>query len=162
MGRVGEVVIKDLGLENYASGLRELSQFVVKAGYPSEVDVGNADDGDDWATEISEIALVALANEFGTDKVPERSFIRSAIDEGRRDIENLKAELAQRVAVGQLSAKQALEALGVKAVDLIKNKIVEIKTPANAPLTVAIKGYNNPLIRTGQMKNSTQFVVARK
>jgi hypothetical protein len=105
------------------------------------------------------VAEVATFNEFGTRNIPERSFIRSTMDENVKDLLALNKSLFYRMAEGKVTTAQALTILGLKIQALIKAKITNLRTPPNAPSTIAKKKSSNPLIDTGLMRNSVTFVV---
>jgi hypothetical protein len=104
------------------------------------------------------LAEVATFNEFGTERIPERSFIRSTMDENRRKLlmENIK--LFFQMAAGKMNTERALGILGKKITSLIKRKITTLTTPPNAPITILRKGSGNPLIDTGFMRQSVRDV----
>ncbi len=54
---------------------------------------------------------------------------------------------------GSKTVEGALSLFGERVVGDIKKKITSIREPANAPSTVAGKGFDNPLIHTGTMRN---------
>ncbi|QGH75045.1 hypothetical protein RostovM3_00035 [Vibrio phage Rostov M3] len=47
--------------------------------------------------------------------------------------------------------------MGVVAVAGVQNYIDELRSPANAPSTVERKGADNPLVDTGEMKQSVTY-----
>lgn len=105
------------------------------------------------------MADVASFNEFGTSTAPARSFLRSTFDDADYYRDDL-TRLARRVGK-QLSARRALTILGFKITSDVKQKIVELKTPPNAPSTIAEKGSSNPLIDTGRLRQSIDFEIGK-
>ena len=105
---------------------------------------------------------LAAVHEFGTTKagkkknitIPERSFIRTTMDEKRGQLNTLTDKLLVQVTLGQFKMKRALQILGEFIETSIKRKITILQDPGNAPSTVAKKGSSNPLIDTGRMRNS--------
>jgi hypothetical protein len=116
---------------------------------------------------ILTVAQVALYNEFGTDdgRIPERSFMRSTIKEQRKKIKTMAKKLNESVAKGKRTKKDALGLLGEELVGDIKQKIIDLREPENADSTLRKKdkrggGFSdNPLIDTGQMKDSIIYEV---
>jgi hypothetical protein len=96
---------------------------------------------------------VAVVNEFGSrdGRVPERSYIRSTHDEKNRDVTNYLKRKKLEVVAGQVSARKVLEEVGAQMQAHIYDKIIELRTPPNAPATIARKGSDNPLIAEGQL-----------
>lgn len=105
-----------------------------------------------------QIAEYAAANEFGTEKAPERSFMRSAFDENvaelTREMEGRYAQMMR----GALTTRAALGLVGLKLQDMIKDKISSNIPPPNADSTIARKGSSRTLIDTGAMKNSIHYI----
>jgi hypothetical protein len=107
------------------------------------------------------VGEVAVVNEFGTadKRIPERSFIRSTSDEEKRRVNRMIAALKIPVIAGFMPADKALGLVGVFMKGKIQAKIVALRTPANAPSTIARKGSSNPLMDKGQMNEKIDWVV---
>lgn len=100
---------------------------------------------------------VAIWNEFGTDTIPERSFIRSYYDANReRVIGWILAAARSYVLNGD---RKAFELVGQKIVGEIQLRIAQGIPPPNAPSTVARKGSSKPLVDTGQLRSSITYKV---
>lgn len=137
-----------------------IEALVKRAKTSGTVDVGIIDAGKHQDSEAN-IAQIGFWNEFGTITIPERSFMRATTKEKRKEIKALRNKLLKKVQAGEISTEQALGLLGDFVRDLIQQKIVSLKSPANADSTVAKKGSSNPLIDTGQLRNSITFEVNR-
>lgn len=107
-------------------------------------------------------AQIGLYNEFGTEKIPPRSFIRSTLIENRRKYRTIRERLIKRVLNGEDKLETVKKKLGQIAADDIKKKITNIIDPPNAPSTVSKKGFNKPLIDTAQMRNSVNYIIAKR
>ena len=109
----------------------------------------------------SKVTVVDIAtfNEFGTRTIPERSVLRSTIDEERRALLRLNRRLFFLMSAGKMTAFRALTILGLKIQALVKKKITDISVPPNAPSTIRIKGSSNPWIDTGLTRNAVTFKV---
>ncbi len=127
---------------------------VVKIGLQGKEGAAKHPEGDGVT-----VAQVGTFNEFGTRSIPERSFIRSTIDENRRSLLRLNKKLFSKISTGKMTAKEALEILGEKIQLLIKKKITDLRTPPNRPSTIARKKSSNPLIDTGHMRQSVTHKV---
>lgn len=108
------------------------------------------------------IANYAAENEFGTDKIPQRSFMRTSFDENIDQIEKLLSKEYGKVIDGQSTLKQALNIVGLAMTGLIQAKIRKITYPPNSTKTIAEKGSSKPLIDFGQMIASIRHVVKKK
>lgn len=112
--------------------------------------------------EKSESGIInrAIFNEFGTSRgVPERPFFRNAMKENKSAYKSLMRFEAKKIMQGQSDMRRALERLGLVAQGHIQQSIVGMRSPANSPVTVAAKGSSNPLIDTGEMRQSVTYVV---
>ena len=102
-------------------------------------------------------AEIGFVHEFGSTDgtIPERSFIRSSLTgKSRKELLALSKKLLKKIADGSMEQKQALGLLGAAGADIISQKIVTLRSPANKAATIKAKGSSNPLVDTGQLKNS--------
>ncbi len=107
------------------------------------------------------IVVVAASNEFGTSdgRVPERSFIRSTVDEELPNLKLIRDRVVARVVEGTLRPRQAIGLLGAYLQGKIRAKIDSNVPPPNAPSTIAAKGSSHTLIDTGNLKQAITFEV---
>ena len=136
-------------------GIKGLLKRVKKSGV---VNVGIIDAGNHGDSGLT-VAEVGNYNEFGTTKIPERSFMRSTIREKRKDIIKLQEKLLKKIQSGDMEVEQALGLIGSFIAGEVTQKIVSIKSPPNHPYTIKKKGSSNPLIDTGQLKNSITWEI---
>ena len=90
--------------------------------------VGIVGDGVD-----SEVLKIAAAHEYGTDKLPERSFIRASFDADQDKLGSIVSGQVNKVLSGQTSADAAANAIGAQAAQLVQNFIDEnrVKPPSD-------------------------------
>ena len=108
-----------------------------------------------------EVAEIAAVQEFGTHKagknrnvvIPERSFLRSTSDDNKQKYSQVLKSLMGDMLSGTITIEQGLALFGERVVGDVKKKITTIREPANAPRTIAQKGFDNPLIRTGTLRS---------
>jgi hypothetical protein len=127
---------------------------------PGTVDVGIIDAGEHESGDIT-VAGIGFAHEFGIEKIPERSFIRSTTRDSKAKIIALQEKILAKIQDGSMTTDEGLGLVGEFVSDLIRQKIVDIDTPPNSPKTIAAKGSSNPLIDTSQMKGSITYEVNR-
>ncbi len=113
---------------------------------------------------VQEFGAVINGTAFGDIVIPERSFIRSTIDETKEELAQLSERLWKLVIDGKITKFEALSRVGIFLQAKIRNKITTIKSPQNAPATIAMKGFDNPLIGPAPsvMQKAISFVVREK
>lgn len=96
--------------------------------------------------------------------IPARPAIRvgfmALIKKGSYD--KIFAESMQRIAEGKSTFKQEYTRIGVQAQVDLKKAVADWDTPRNAPLTVELKGFDNPLIDSGLLYDSIDFKVEKR
>jgi hypothetical protein len=104
---------------------------------------------------ILPVATVAYWNNFGNARIPARPFFTDMITE---QSPKWGSQLTSILLAANYDSKVSLGRMGVLINDQLVKKIVD--WPAdNAPLTVAIKGFNKGLIDKGVMQRSTGYQV---
>ena len=100
------------------------------------------------------VAQNAFWQEYGTPKIPPRPFFRTAIAKNKgkwiKGFENVLVK-------NNYDYDKAFSLLGVKVTYDIRMSIVNWSEPANAPYTVAQKGFNDPLVKTHNMEKSVNW-----
>lgn len=100
----------------------------------------------------SERAIKAASSEFGMRTIPERSFMRTAFDEIVPTLtKKIRRDAGRLVDGAKITPEQALLPAANDLRSAIIDKIITIRSPPNAPSTIAQKGSSNPLVDTGQM-----------
>lgn len=145
------VIDKDFGFERIMKEIEAAKTLVVEVGIPE--DAGTADG--------LTIAEYGAYNEFGTSKIPERSFMRSTFDENLNGLRVVMGQQYAKVMRGEKSTYDALLYAGLRHAEQIKQKIRSGIAPANAPATIARKGSAKTLIDTGAMVQSINAVVKK-
>ena len=109
------------------------------------------------------VGAVAVYNEFGTEKIPERSFVRWTADNRRPKWQTLSEHLRKPVIMGQAPVKKALGLMGAVIQGDMQARISSNVPPPNSPATIARKGKGSDstttLIDTGQMRASVHYEV---
>jgi hypothetical protein len=113
------------------------------------------------------LATLAAIHDLGLGYNPERPFVRQAI-ENRRDkfSKTLAVELKKAYAVGGNSIAPVLKAYGILGAMAAASIAIEVGDPdppfqENTEETIKRKGSDRPLVDTGQLKNSAQWVIRK-
>ena len=103
------------------------------------------------------IGLVATANEYGVPEhnVPPRPFMRDTVI--TRKSKWLK--VVDEVLPETLDVVRTLSILGDVIADDVSNMIKAYTIPENKPSTIKHKGFNDPLVDTGRMRDSVGWKV---
>lgn len=135
--------------------MREIEKLVSK-----EVRVGfkAGENSDDNGVDICNIAIW---NELGTTRSPARPFMRKSVDENVDKINNFLKRTKRDILSGK-SAEEVLKMLGIFQKDLIQEKITNGSFAPNTPYTIRKKGSDKPLIDTGRMRQSVNYVIKAK
>ena len=120
------------------------------------VDIGVLSDEDE------NLRIYASANEFGTRNghIPERSFIRSAVDENESQINQRADRVYRRIIDGKLKKREGLGQMGEFIQSLVTRKITTLRHPENKESTIARKGSSNPLIDSNRLRSSIRWELA--
>lgn len=155
------VIDRDLGWKKIKEDLGNLNKSYTKVGLPEggkvepPIKIGS---GGEPIIDMPEMVMVGAANEFGTKRIPERSYLRAATDEQREPINRLKEKVYEGILTTRYSVKEGLGLIGEFLTGKVRAKIVALKIPPNAPSTIRRKKSSNPLIDKGQLVQSIQHV----
>lgn len=138
-------------LKKEVDNLRKMSRTVL-VGYPENL--GSRDDG-------TPAAMIAAVHEYGTNNVPARPTLRSGVNNAQDDIKEFIEDQAALVVSGDATPESVMDGVGGLAVSSVQQEIVDLKSPALKPSTIAARTLksSNPLVDTGEMKGSVTFVV---
>lgn len=114
-------------------------------------------------TQEVDIADVAAWNELGTDRgIPPRPFIRQSFDNNKAMIKAMCDAQAKAIITGKADPKKALNAIGAMQKGLIQKTIDSGGFAPNDPKTIKRKKSSKPLIDTGLMRQSVNYVIKKK
>lgn len=94
--------------------------------------------------------------------IPARSFLRSTFDAHSEEWQQITTAGVRKIINGTETAEGVLTKTGKLMQSQIKKSIRAKKSPANAPLTVAVKGKDDPLEDTGNLRKSIKFKVMKR
>lgn len=115
------------------------------------------------------VGQVAVVHEFGTSRIPKRSFLREPIDRTREELDARMTALLMQVASGELELRQALDQIGLSLSASLADGIRKgLPVPPLKPETVRKrmrkdgKTSSTPLFNTGQLANSISHQIVKR
>lgn len=129
--------------------LEELERLALKVGYQA---------GEKEYPDGADMVDIAYYNEVGTDTIPSRPFLRQTFDEHQSELEAFANACVDRLVNGG-SADAVYKRLGTYVKGLVQTQITDGDFAENAASTIAAKGSSHPLIDTGLMRASVNFVI---
>ena len=108
----------------------------------------------------TEVVKYATYNEFGVMfKIPERSFIRAGFDANKNKFIERGNRLIEDVITLKLKPHTFLEIMGEYLAGIIKDYLVDLRSPPNSQQTIEQKGSSNPLVDTGRLRDSITYKI---
>ena len=161
MSMAGDVTDEDFGYRMLTRSFGDLDDVGVLVGIRQDKGSQVPEGG------TTTLAGYASANEFGavnsdgSVRVPERSFLRSTLDENEgRYGDGLERALGA-VVDGTDTVEHAFGIVGERAVGDVRRKIGGRVPPPNAPSTIRRKKSSMPLIDSGHLRQSIDHVVVK-
>lgn len=145
------VMDKDLGMKKIMQEFRNVKKAEMLVGIQEGSFNGDG----------ANIAEYGTYNEFGTDDIPSRPFMRTAFDENRpKYVRYMEKATA---AIGEKTFASIVHTLGMEATKDIQSTITKRNfLPALSPYTVAQKkGSTKTLVDTGAMVNSIRHIIRK-
>lgn len=102
------------------------------------------------------VATVAFWNEFGTKTAPPRPFFRNMI---AQESPTWARKMSAAAKATKYNAHATMELMGLDMSEALTQSIATFSDPANAARTVAIKGFNKPLVDDGTLQRSVGYEV---
>lgn len=133
--------------------IEQLKKLQVRVGY--QQGEGQEEDGAD-------LCDIAMFNELGTSNTPSRPFMRDSVDKNADKINAFCKAQMKLLSEGKTTTQQMLTAIGVYQKGLVQKEIRDGEFTPNAPSTIKRKGSDKPLIDTGTMRQSVNFVIKNK
>ena len=106
----------------------------------------------------SKNATKAAINEYGTSKIPQRPFMRTAVSRHGKSWGEKSAKAVQSVMKG-MPISQVTELVGMQMKSDISSTLTNGPWTPNSPVTIAKKGSSRPLIDTGELRASITYRV---
>lgn len=102
------------------------------------------------------VAQVAFWNEYGTATAPSRPFFRQTINDNKSD---WVASVGNLMKLHNGDTQKVMGLMGQHIQGQITQSITTWTTPPNSAYTVAMKGFQKPLVDTGQLSRSISYEV---
>lgn len=136
------------------NAIKELNSIAKRMSGPDTVKVGLPKGSNDYPDGTS-VIMVGAVHEFGSTSrgVPQRSFLRSTVQEKRRQYKLMFSKLADKIISGKLNIRQALQLIGLQVQSDVREKITEGIDP---PLKYR---EGTALIDTGHLRQSITYQV---
>lgn len=131
--------------------LEDLRRLEVRIG----IQQGEASD------EGVDLVDIAMFNELGTVHIPSRPFLRNSVDANADQINTFLQSMKQEILKGG-SAEDVLKKIGVFQKGLVQEEIVKGDFTPNSEATIRKKGSDTPLVDTGRMRQSINYVIQEK
>jgi hypothetical protein len=145
------VVIIDRGWNRAIAASRAVNGKTVTVG----IRAGPAND------EVQVVDYAAM-NEFGTEDIPARPFMRHTADEQEAKLQQYARRLIGPMLDGKMSVDAVLSAVGMWYQSAMRRTIRNSKSWAtpNAPATIALKGSSTPLIDDGVLVATIDYEIS--
>lgn len=133
--------------------LKELADKEVRIGFQH----GKATEKD--GTDICDIAAW---NELGTENIRSRPFMRESVDSNEEKIVSFMQAQIVDIIKNRKTAEQAFKEIGVFQKRLMQETISDGSFEKNTKATIKKKKSSKPLIDTGRMRQSVNYVIQKK
>ena len=108
----------------------------------------------------SKNATKAAINEYGTSKIPQRPFMRTATNRHGKSWGSKAVKAVQSVMKG-MPISQVTELVGMQMKSDISSTLTNGPWTPNSVVTIAKKGSSRPLIDTGELRASITYKVGK-
>jgi hypothetical protein len=168
MARAGKVIDRDRGWKRVLANFREAKGASVKVGILASAGMhkGETDGGEPLT-----VAQIAAVHEYGSEdgRIPQRSFIRSAVDESQAEIRTVIAKAGDAIVAGKMDVRTGMGIIGAFVKSRIQRKLVSGPFHPLSRFTIARRMRRlksgrkvlstKPLIDTGQLRASVDYEV---
>lgn len=118
-----------------------------------------AEETHSMASDHSSVVEIGLHHEFGTERLPERSYIRKTLDDNAGKYRALVVELAALILEETMTPKEALDILGSTVAADMKQTILNILQPPVTPETEKRRGSGPPLLVTREILGAIGYKI---
>jgi hypothetical protein len=148
------VEVRDLGWNALRQRIKLLDEHVVDVGIQA---------GEDDA-EGTDLLDIAIYNEFGTETIPSRPFMRQTANENRQKAGEVGERYYQMILTGQMTPFKALRGIGQWYEGVNRKSLRETPWTPNAPATIAKKRLRSdkPLVDKGRLVSTIRSEVRQR
>jgi hypothetical protein len=149
------VEFTDKGLGLISKKIADLAKLKLTVGFQGEK-------GSDVYLTGETVATVATFQEFGTQDIPQRAFLRSTMFEQRdKIVEAFARWTGKMIETPMVTPLQAMSEIGKIVVGFVERKVDTSRSwaQANAASTIRKKGFDYPLHETDKMAKSITWAV---
>ena len=146
-----------LTMRQFKQKIQAIEQLTINVGIPKEVKAEKTE-------EEMYVADIAFENNFGvfSKNIPARPFGSTVEKKYESKIKEVINNEMNLYFIGKKSLKKAYNRIGLFVKGYMQHNLRFGGWKANRPVTIALKGSAQPLIDTGQMRQSITYVVAEK
>lgn len=156
------IIREDKGLEALVTKMEELKTLCLDVGY---LDSKRHKGAKMTIAQLAYLQETGFSHSFNgrTIVTPARPFLSTStyVAWGTTFLPNRVPDILSSLFLPNRSSKATIEKLGRLTTEFVKDAIDGWTIPENAPYTVKLKGFNNPLVETGQMRDSVQYKVRK-
>ena len=143
------------GGDKLMSILNRINQRLAQSGSGPEVRVGFLEGA--TYPDGKSVAMIAAIQEFGGGHVPPRPFFRNMI---KAKAPTWGDSIGKMLRAASYDGAKTMGRMGELIKGQLQQSIVDLTSPPLAPATVARKGFEKPLVDTGNMLNSVDYEVS--
>lgn len=144
----------DMGMEAAVAEISKLANSYVQIGFQEGEVTHSQTKGQRHKKAGLSMAQIAAYNEYGTEDIPARPFMSTAIENNKAKIYKAIDSQYNKIIEGKSTVKKSLDLIGLLVTSLMQQRIRQIQIPPNAPSTIKQKKSSKPLIDFGQMIQS--------
>lgn len=156
------VTSRDVSWARFIQAAQSFKSMRTEVGLPEK---GNFKRNlDSRVKSYKKLILVALYNEFGSPEknLPGRALFRKTFASNKKHIQRKMNAGARDIVLGKTTVEAVLADIGDFLTQKIRDNIARGIPPQNAPRTIKRKGFNHPLLETGQLYDNIQHREVRR
>lgn len=144
----------DMGFDSIVTDLETLGQTSVDVGFFDDGTMSA--DGEMSMVDLAELQMVGRKGnwDYNESPIPSRDFMSQTAIDNHDEIGNAQEKLVGDLIDKKTFAIQGAIDVGEQYGEMMKKTIDDFDTPPNAEATIEFKGFDNPLVDSGKMRDS--------